>query len=111
MKIFAERLKELRNEAGISQIALSLALGYTQSVICEWERGTVEPKLGALIALSKYFDVSCDYLSGLSDECGVSAAPQLENASKQEIELLGRYRSLSSEKKDALLRLSELLSK
>lgn len=64
---FQNRLKELRLEKGISQKELGLAIGTTYSAISYWEKGINEPKISYVIALCKYFDVSADYLLGLSD--------------------------------------------
>ncbi|MBQ7164885.1 MAG: helix-turn-helix transcriptional regulator [Clostridia bacterium] len=64
---FAERLKELRSEANVGQVELALAIGVSKGIISLWENGLREPKLSNLISLAEYFDVSLDYLAGLSD--------------------------------------------
>lgn len=61
---FAERLKELRTENDLSQASLTKAIGVSQKAIDYWERGVNEPKATYIIALAKYFGVSCDYLLG-----------------------------------------------
>lgn len=65
--IFSERLKELRIERGLTQKKLGEIIGATYSAVSFWENGTNEPKISYLIALCKYFDVTADYLLGLSD--------------------------------------------
>ena len=65
MKIFAERLKELRVEAGLSTQQLAEKLGFTNALISRWERDLCEPSIVALVAVAKFFNVSADYLSGL----------------------------------------------
>ncbi len=62
---FKDRLKELRVERGLSQMALSLETQISQSAIAKWELGKTEPTASALIALSKFFGESVDYLLGL----------------------------------------------
>ena len=57
MKI-AERLKELRQENGLSQI------GVSQKAIDYWERGVNEPKATYIVKLADFFDVSADYILG-----------------------------------------------
>ncbi|MDE6356182.1 MAG: helix-turn-helix domain-containing protein [Clostridia bacterium] len=64
---FQERLKELRVSKGVSQKELGKLIGATYSAISYWETGVNEPKLSYIIALCKYFEVSADYLLGLSD--------------------------------------------
>ncbi|MCM1306372.1 MAG: helix-turn-helix domain-containing protein [Bacteroides sp.] len=65
--VFAERLKMLRQEKEIGQIALAKELGVGKSSVSQWEIGKCEPKLSNLVAMSKYFGVSIDYLAGLED--------------------------------------------
>lgn len=64
---FSERLKELRKERGLGQIALAAALGVGKSSISLWERGESEPTLSNLVAVAQYFDVTLDWLAGLTD--------------------------------------------
>ena len=68
MESFGERLKELRLEKGLSQKALAEKLGYNQSMICFWERGVNEPTESAIRKAALFFEVSADFLIGLSDE-------------------------------------------
>ena len=65
--IFFERLKELRIEKGIGQVELAKAINVSKGIISLWENGLREPKLSNLIALSKFFEVSIDYLTGLEN--------------------------------------------
>ena len=98
---FSERIRELRIERGLSQAGLAKALNYTQSNICEWEQGRVEPRLSAILTISEFFGVDVDFLIGRTDELGaiaISGAPQLP---EDERELLARYRSLRSDVKEA----------
>ena len=68
VQIFCERLKELRKEQGISQPKLAEILGVSNGMISFWENGINEPTIGYVIKLSKIFEVSTDYLLGLTDE-------------------------------------------
>jgi transcriptional regulator with XRE-family HTH domain len=67
MNKFSERLKELRLEKEIGQIALAKQLSVSKGIISLWENGLREPTLSNLIALAKFFEVSLDYLAGLTD--------------------------------------------
>ena len=64
MTQFGIRLKELRNEKGISQQQLGLEIKSSQSVISDWENGNVEPTASLIVAVADYFGVSTDYLLG-----------------------------------------------
>lgn len=67
MESFGEILKRLRKEKNIGQIELAKQIGVGKSIISLGEIGTCEPTLTKLVALSKYFGVSIDYLAGLED--------------------------------------------
>lgn len=64
---FQSRLKELRLARGLSQKELGAKIGTTYSAISFWENGVNEPKISYVIALCKFFDVTADYLLGLTD--------------------------------------------
>ena len=67
MNTFAERLKLLRTEKGLSQLQLSKETGLRQAAIKYWEAGERQPSAQAVITFAKYFNVSTDYLLGLED--------------------------------------------
>ncbi len=68
MKVkFAENLKMLRNEAGLSQQQLADKLKTSQRKISYLESGLNEPNLQDLFELSEIFDVSIDFLVGKTD--------------------------------------------
>ena len=58
------RLKELRLKKGVFQKEVAEAIGYSTAVYCHYERGRREPNIQTLKLLSKYFDVSIDYIVG-----------------------------------------------
>ncbi len=66
MKIFSERLRELRLSAGLSQQEVSEKLGIRQQSYARYENGKGEPNLETLTEIATIFDVSADYLLGLS---------------------------------------------
>lgn len=67
MNLFVERLKELRKTERISQQKLAKILNVSSNCISSWERGKGEPNLDIIIAIAKYFDVTCGYLLGAED--------------------------------------------
>lgn len=67
MRAFAERLKELRAERGLSILALGNAIAVSDATICRWENGISDIKSDQLIELCKFFEVSSDYILGISD--------------------------------------------
>ncbi len=69
MDKFAERLYELREEAGLTMAELARAVGVSDATICKWEKGETSPMSYAVIALAQFFGVTADYLLGLDDCC------------------------------------------
>lgn len=65
--IFGKKLKELRLEKGISQRALGEKLDVCNQTISFWESGAREPDLNTVAEIAEFFDVSADYLLGLTD--------------------------------------------
>lgn len=64
---FNVRLKHLRQKYKLTQGDLAEMLGIKSTAISNYESKRNEPSFDKLIALSEYFDVSCDYLLGVSD--------------------------------------------
>nr|WP_312985544.1 helix-turn-helix transcriptional regulator [Clostridioides sp.] len=67
MNKFGIRLKELRKSKNLTQFQLSKALHIGRSSISHYEKGQQAPELEVLKNLSKYFEVTIDYLLGLTD--------------------------------------------
>lgn len=62
------RLNDLRLRAKLTQDQVASAIGVTRATVGNWETGRYTPDLNTVIALSKYFGVSVDYLIGNSNE-------------------------------------------
>ncbi|MBQ9513846.1 MAG: helix-turn-helix transcriptional regulator [Clostridia bacterium] len=67
MKVFAERLRELRQEKGLSMKQLAKELNTTDAAISNWENEINEPKISYVKTIAVFFNVSADYLLGLID--------------------------------------------
>lgn len=64
--MFSERLKSLRKEQGISQKELASILFVSQQSIAKWETDRATPNPEMISKIAQYFNVSSDYLLGLS---------------------------------------------
>lgn len=64
---YAERIRELRQAKGLSQMELAIALKLSQSAIAKWELSKTEPTASAIIALAHFFNESADYILGIED--------------------------------------------
>lgn len=75
MEELAKRLKQLRleRELTMEQLVADMNFKYkferplSRSMVSRWESGSVDPSLDNAKYLSQYFDVSLDYLIGLTD--------------------------------------------
>jgi len=65
---FADNLKRVRAESGLSQTELAKAAGISHSEIYRLEAGTREPRLGTLLKLGRALGVDgADLLEGLGE--------------------------------------------
>ena len=74
---FPKRLKELRLNSGLTQKDLAKAIEVGRTTISEYESGKIVPKQEGLLKLANHFNVSVDYLTGVSNE----RATRKQNAS------------------------------
>lgn len=61
-------LKMLRESAGLSQEALAKKINISQSALGNYERGTRAPDKDIVVKLANFFNVSCDFLLGVSKD-------------------------------------------
>ena len=66
--IFGERVYLLRKQAGLSQKQLGIVLGLSNKAICTMEGGSRGTTIEKLVTLAEYFQVSTDYLLGITDD-------------------------------------------
>ncbi len=67
MDCISERLKQLRISKGVTQKQVAEFLNVAPNSIQRFEYGTNRPSIDSIIKLCTYFNVSADYLLGLSD--------------------------------------------
>lgn len=61
------RIKELRKKRGLMQQRLASELGITQQMLSKYEKDVTLIKVDVLKKIAKYFNVTTDYLLGVSD--------------------------------------------
>ena len=64
---FGEKLQKLRRESGLSQEKLAEQLNVSRQAVSRWELGTAAPDVDTIVRLSKFFQVSIEYL--ILEEC------------------------------------------
>lgn len=112
MKRFADRLREARVAAGMTQEQLGFVLGITKSSVSAWENGRETPSFKMLPELRRALGRSLDELI-----CGATDARQVGEGgpayahdetspvarNEKERALLQRYRNLPAKRRVALL--------
>lgn len=63
-----DRLRELREERGLSREELTTQLGFSANQVYRYEAGINDATGKMLVKLARFFGVSADYLLGLSDD-------------------------------------------
>ena len=85
-------IQSLRKEKKISQTRLSIELEVSQETISAYENGRHYPSAKSLLKLREIFNVSIDYILGLTDQ----RYPVIQNSdlSEDELFLLHEYRQM-----------------
>ena len=107
------RLKELRFDAGLTRADLARALNINQGTLANYENETRQADYETLLKIAEYFGESVDYLLGRDEVLQTSGT--FRPLSKNEKDIINKYRDLSADSRDVvwgvLTRLSELESK
>ena len=64
---FSEHFSELRTDNDIKQKEIAQYLNVSVSTVSHYEKGLNSPDLRTLVLLARYFDVTLDYLCGITD--------------------------------------------
>ena len=82
--MISDKIRELREQNGLSQSQLAKKLDVTRSSVNAWEMGLSTPTTQFVVALSRLFHVSSDYILGIEAERSIS----LRGYSDEEIALI-----------------------
>lgn len=89
------RIRELREEAQMTQKQLADRISNMQRNVSNWEQGVSEPDLQTVVAIADIFNVSLDELFG-REQADIQVRDNADN------KLVAAVRRLSSEQKSAL---------
>lgn len=64
---YRTRLRNVREDRDLTQVELGLVLNKSQQGYNHIETGRAELKIDDLVKLCKFYDLSADYLTGLTD--------------------------------------------
>ncbi len=65
---YVERIRALREDRDITQQTIADILGTSQTMYARYERGANELPIRHLITLCKFYNVSADYILGITDK-------------------------------------------
>ena len=104
---FAMRLKEIRDDRGLSQAALARKLGVSQSTVGGWETCKREPTLEGIEDIADILGVTIDFMFGKTDiplAVYKQDTPYIE-VSPFEKRIIETYRSLSESEQMMICRM------
>ncbi len=64
-------LIECRTQRNLTQTEVGKAVGKSKNAVASWEQGLSLPDIVTLLKLSRYYDVSIDYIYGESDDSDI----------------------------------------
>ncbi|MBQ3863550.1 MAG: helix-turn-helix transcriptional regulator [Schwartzia sp.] len=88
----ADRIKTLREQAGMTQSALAKQLGITRSSVNAWELGISVPSTQYIIELAALFKVSTDYLLCVDRSAAIDVSGLTEDDTELVIRLVRHLR-------------------
>lgn len=100
--MFFSNYDKLCKEIGMSANSVAKKLGISSGTVTGWKRGAA-PKSDTLKAISEYFNVSTDYLLGISDIKNKPTTDNSDELSPDEAEFMAIFRQLSPEHKRELM--------
>ncbi len=102
---FGEKLKKLRESKDIKQEDLSKMLNVDRSTVGKWENNTSKPDFEKLLKISKYFEVSTDFLLGVEQKN--TQDEQISKALIDDDELISFWKTLK-EREDLKLMMKQI---
>jgi len=92
------RIRQLREEIGMTQVRLSIELEVSQETISAYENGKHYPSMLSAIKMMEIFNVGVDYMMGFSD-----VRVPVMNIKENEQILLNYFKILPEHKKELAL--------
>lgn len=104
-----KNIARLRMLSGMTQDDFARVAGVSRSAVAQWERGSAEPRMGAIQRLSDYFHIPKAWviedggMDGVRMVAGVLVKSASDGLTEDEGVLLDLYRSMSDDGRTALL--------
>ena len=91
MEYFGDKLRALRMEKKLTQNDLAARLGIVGASVSSYEKNKQYPSVEVLIQLCQAFDVSADYLLGLSDDKNFNTSTLTEEQLQIVLRLINEF--------------------
>lgn len=67
-----QNIHELRLSFGWTQVQMAEKLNVTKQTVSNWENDNIQPSVDMLVKISRVFDVSTDYLLGITQKRSIN---------------------------------------
>lgn len=99
-----QRLKDLREDKDLNQKEVGQIIGTSGNYYGDYENGKRDIPTERMITLAKFYEVSMDYITGLTNDKG----GQHKNTAEEQ-DILNKYNALSDKSKGRIVQLLEML--
>ena len=106
MSTLLERMQTLMAEADIKPRQMTTILGISVSSFTDWNKGKGKPSLETVVKFADYFNVSIDWLTR-GEHFNDPNVVMLDFSNTREKELLDKFRQLTPELQEGLLRYAD----
>ena len=106
------RIKQLREKRGLIQEILAAELGITQQMLSKYERDVTLIKVDILKKIATYFNVTTDYLRGVSDvKRDLQRQMKMNETLDEYYDLIEIYKDLDSYDKEMIWSIMQTVKK
>ena len=106
------RIKQLREKRGLIQEILAAELGITQKMLSKYERDVTLIKVDILKKIATYFNVTTDYLLGVSDvKRDLQRQMKMNETLDEYYDLIEIYKDLDSYDKEMIWSIMQTVKK
>lgn len=106
------RIKQLREKRGLIQEILAAELGITQQMLSKYERDVTLIKVDILKKIATYFNVTTDYLLGVSDvKMDLQRQMKMNETLDEYYDLIEIYKDLDSYDKEMIWSIMQTVKK